>query len=87
MPTWCSRRALVVLAVVAALVVALVWVGNTASSRYVQDKAAEAILQRSGLVSDVRVTDRVFVLSLLRQHFDHVEVAFPRCPSAQAASR
>ncbi len=68
------------LAVVAALLVALVWVGNTAGRRYVENKAAEAILQRSGLVSDVRVTDRIFVLSLARQHFNHVEVAFPAMP-------
>ncbi len=68
------------LAVVAALLVALVWVGNTAGRRYVENKAAEAILQRSGLVSDVRVTDRIFVLSVLRQHFDHVEVVLPAMP-------
>lgn len=68
------------LGVVAALLVALVWVGNTAGRRYVENKAAEAILQRSGLVSDVRVTDRIFVLSLLRQHFDHVDVVFPAMP-------
>jgi hypothetical protein len=67
----------VAFAVVAALLVALVWVGNTAGRRYVENKAAEAILQQSGLVSDVRVTDSIFVLSLLRQHFDHVDVEFP----------
>lgn len=75
-----TARALVALAVVAALLVSVVWVGNTAGRRYVENKAAEAILQQSGLVSDVRVTDRIFVLSLLRQHFDHVDVVFPAMP-------
>jgi len=81
-----AARALVAVAVVAALLVAVVWVGNTAGRRYVENKAAEAILQRSGLVSDVRVTDRIFVLSLLRQHFDHVNVVFPAMP-IRAGSR
>lgn len=67
-------------ALVAALLVAVVWVGNTAGRRYVENKAAEAILQQSGLVCDVRVTDGIFVLSLLRQHFDHVDVVFPAMP-------
>ncbi len=65
---------------VAALLVALVWAGNTVGRRYVEEKAAVAILQRSGLVSDVQVTDRLFVLSVLRQHFDHVVVVFPAMP-------
>lgn len=73
-------RALVALAVVVALVVAGVGVGNDYGRRYVENKAAEAILDRAGLVSDVRITDRVFVVSLLRQHFDHVTITFPAMP-------
>ena len=75
-----TRRALIALAVIGALLAVLIGVGNTAGRHYAENKAAQAILQRSGLVSNVTITDDVFVLSLLRQHFDSVDVDFPAMP-------
>ncbi len=75
-----TRKALIALAVVGALLAALLSVGNTAGRHYAENKAAEAILQRSGLVSSVSITDNLFVVSLLRQHFDNVNVDFPALP-------
>ena len=75
-----TRRALIALAVIGALLAVLIGVGNTAGRHYAENKAAQAILQRSGLVSNVTITDDVFVLSLLRQHFDSVDVDFPALP-------
>jgi len=75
-----TRRALIALAVVGALLAVLLGVGNTTGRHYVEDKAAQAILQRSGLVSTVSITDDLFVVSLLRQHFDNVDVDFPALP-------
>jgi len=65
---------------VGALLVALLGVGNTVGRHYAENKAAEAILERSGLVSSVSITDDLFVVSLLRQHFDSVDVDFPALP-------
>lgn len=80
-------RALIALAVVAALLAAAVGIGDTAGRRYAENRAAQAILQRSGLVSSVAITDQVFVLSLVRQHFDNVDVEFPAMPiSARSRS-
>ncbi|MHB1008925.1 MAG: LmeA family phospholipid-binding protein [Propionibacteriaceae bacterium] len=80
-------RALIALAVVAALLAAAVGIGDTAGRRYAEDRAAQAILQRSGLVSSVAITDQVFVLSLVRQRFDNVDVEFPAMPiSARSRS-
>jgi hypothetical protein len=82
-----TQRALVSLAVVGALLAALLVAGNTAGRHYVENKAAQAILQRSGLVSSVSITDDLFVVSLLRQHFDNVDVDFPALPiSARSRS-
>ncbi|HSN11396.1 MAG TPA: DUF2993 domain-containing protein, partial [Propionibacteriaceae bacterium] len=79
--------ALIALAVVAALLAAAVGIGDTAGRRYAENRAAQAILQRSGLVSSVAITDQVFVLSLVRQHFDNVDVDFPAMPiSARSRS-
>ena len=75
-----TRRALIALAVVGALLAVSLGVGNTAGRHYVENKAAQAILQRSGLVSSVSITDDLFVVSLLRQHFDNVDVDFPALP-------
>ena len=80
-------RALIALAVVAALLAAAVGIGDTAGRRYAENRAAQAILQRSGLVSSVAITDQVFVLSLVRQRFDNVDVEFPAMPiSARSRS-
>ena len=82
-----TRRALIALAVVGALLAALLGVGDTAGRHYVENKAAQAILERSGLVSSVSITDDLFVVSLLRQHFDNVDVDFPALPiSARSQS-
>lgn len=75
-----TRWALIAVAAVVALVAALLGVGNTVGRRVAENKAAEAILARSGMVSEVTITDRLFVVSLLRQHFDHVEITFPALP-------
>ena len=75
-----TRRALIALAVVGALLAVLLGVVNTTGRHYVENKAAQAILQRSGLVSSVSSTDNLFVVSLLRQHFDNVDVDFPALP-------
>ena len=75
-----TRRALIALAVVGALLAVLLGVGNTTGRHYVENKAAQAILQQSGLVSSVNITDDLFVVSLLRQHFDNVDVDFPALP-------
>lgn len=79
-------RALVSLAVAVALVGALLIIGNTYGRRYVENKAAQAILAHSGLVSEVTITDRLFVVSLARQHFDHVTIAFPAMPISAGSS-
>lgn len=85
-PRW-TRRALITLAVIGALLAAILVVGNTAGRHYVENKAAQAILGRSGLVSTVSITDDLFVVSLLRQHFDNVDVDFPALPiSARSTS-
>jgi hypothetical protein len=82
-----TRTALIALAVVGALLAVLLGVGNTAGRHYVENKAAQAILERSGLVSSVSITDDLFVVSLLRQHFDNVDVDFPALPiSARSQS-
>lgn len=73
-------RALIALAALVALVVALLGVGNTAGRQYAEKRAAQAILDRSGLVSAVTIQDPAFVVSVLRQHFDQVDVAFPAMP-------
>ena len=75
-----TRRALIALAVIGALLAGVIGVGNTAGRHYAESKAAQAILQRSGLVSNVTINDDLFVLSLLRQHFDNVDVDFPAMP-------
>lgn len=75
-----TRRALIALAVIGALLAVVIGVGNTAGRHYAESKAAQAILQRSGLVSNVTINDDLFVLSVLRQHFDNVDVDFPAMP-------
>ncbi len=75
-----TRRALIVLAVVVVLLAGLLGAGNTVGRHYVENRAAQAILQRSGLVSSVSITDDLFVVSVLRQHFDNVDVSFPALP-------
>lgn len=69
-----------VLAIVAALLAVLLGLGNTFGRGYVESRAAEAILQRSGLVSSVSITDDLFVASVLRQRFDNVNVDIPAMP-------
>jgi LmeA-like phospholipid-binding len=75
-----TRRALIALAAIGALLAVAIAVGNTAGRRYAENTAAQAILQRSGLVSSVTINDDLFVVSLLRQHFDDVDVDFPALP-------
>lgn len=75
-----TRRALIALATIGALLAVAIFVGNTAGRHYAENKAAQAILQRSGLVSSVTINDELFVLSVLRQHFDDVDVDFPAMP-------
>jgi hypothetical protein len=75
-----TRRALIVLAVLAVLVALVVAVGNTSGRRYAEDRAAQSILQHSGLVSHVTINDDLFVVSVVRQHFDDVDVEFPAMP-------
>ncbi len=75
-----TRRALIALAVLGVLLALVVGVGNTAGRHYAESKTAQAVLQRSGLVSTVTINDDVFVLSVLRQHFDNVDVDFPAMP-------
>jgi hypothetical protein len=82
-----ARWALIALAAVVVLLAAALVVGNTVGRRYAEDKAAQAILHRSGLVSTVSITDDLFVVSVLRQHFDNVDVEFPAMPiSARSRS-
>ncbi|MBI4900692.1 MAG: DUF2993 domain-containing protein [Actinobacteria bacterium] len=82
-----ARRALIALAVVVALLAGALVVGDTAGRHYAENRAAQAILQRSGLVSNVTITDPLFVVSVMRQHFDNVDVDFPAMPiSARSKS-
>jgi hypothetical protein len=75
-----TRRALIALAVLSLLLALIGGVGDTAGRHYAERKAAQAVLQRSGLVSTVTINDDLFVLSVLRQHFDNVDVDFPAMP-------
>lgn len=75
-----TRRALIALAVLSLLLALVGGVVNTAGRHYAERKAAQAVLQRSGLVSTVTIKDDLFVLSVLRQHFDNVDVDFPAMP-------
>jgi hypothetical protein len=75
-----ARRALIALAVLSLLLALLGGVGDTAGRHFAERKAAQAVLQRSGLVSTVTINDDLFVLSVLRQHFDNVDVDFPAMP-------
>lgn len=75
-----TRRALIALAVLGLLVALLGGVGETIGRHYAERKAAQAVLQRSGLVSTVTINDDLFVMSVLRQHFDNVDVDFPAMP-------
>ncbi len=80
-----TGRALIGLAVVVALLAAALVVGDTVGRHYAENRAAQAILQRSGLVSNVAITDQLFVVSVMRQHFDNVDVSFPAMPISAGA--